>query len=206
MKKLLLIFVAALVCIAPMAQTPQQQETVTIEKLSEKIDSFVDSQNQVNEKLEKKINNANVRLQDIQDSGSWRWLMNDLVPIFIFLIIGVFITFITYILTMFAFRKSQVKYDTIIKCTEMTGSVPDMFSKAVVYSSKSIPMQGRTHLVLSIVCAMISLFMIIGVANAHGRTETVLFASVLIAFAVAAVLLFIEFNKRSNSEDKSNQL
>lgn len=207
MKKLLLTTIVVLGFTAgTMAQTAKATtdtlqiatpvEVVTIESISAKIDTFIESQTSVTEELGEKINRANRRLQDLQNESSLRWLLRDLVPLLVMALIGGFLIFLTYILTSNNYRNNQLKYDAMLKCADRLGSVPDYFNKVVRVKSETIPTGGRVHLVLSVLCAIIgTIFTIVAIAGHWSFVEAAMCSMTGFGFIAAAVILFIQYNR-----------
>lgn len=179
-------------------------KAVSIESISEKIDQFVDSQNETNEKLEQKIDRANKRMQDLQNQSSLRWLFRDMIPILVMGIIGAFIVVIVYTITNSNYRINVLKYETLVKCTERTGSIPDFFNKVERQRSSIVPVSGRVHLVLAIICgimAIIFLLVSINMNNANIFTRMLSIFGMGI-FIIATFLLFKQYNQISENSRK----
>lgn len=186
MKKLLLI---ALLFMGINALAFAQTDTaiiVTIEDVAVKVDNLADAQTS----LESRINN-------IQPSYStFDNIVEEFVPIIVLAIIGVFLIALTYILSTTSYRKNQLKYDTMLKCAEKTGSVPDFFNKVERHRASVVPVGGRVHLVLSIFCGIIAtIFMIVTIASNMSTPATALCGGVGLGFAAACVVLFIQYNR-----------
>lgn len=173
---------------------------VTIETISSKIDTFIRAQSEMNANLEDKINRANRRLQDLQNQSSLRWLMRDMVPILIMIIVGGFIVFIIYLFTSNHYRNNRLRYDTITHLTEMTGSVPE-FNRIAIRRAESVPPVGRVHLILSIISGLAAtILMMIALSD-----RNIPAAGVALFFAVISILLFIQYNNLISETRQNNK-
>ncbi|MEG1633993.1 MAG: hypothetical protein RR388_00010 [Rikenellaceae bacterium] len=179
-------------------------EEATLMSVSEKIDAFVEGQTITNEEISNKIDKANRRIQDLQNQSSLRWLLRDMVPIVIFAMIGGFIIFAVYIITSSNYRNNVLKYDTLIKCTEKTGVVPDFFQKVERQKSSLVPIGGRVHLVLAILCGIVTIiFTFVAISDYLNDYQHAIAIIGMIIFLIATYFLFKQYNHIcENSREK----
>lgn len=217
MKKLLLIFVSilalsftlqeqALAQTQPVAQPQPQTTSQALDTLTKKIDAFLLEQHATSEKLQKQIINVNRRLRNLEDQGALRTLYRDSIPLIIMFLIGCFIVMIVFILTNNSFRNHKLKYDTIIRCTEMTGQVPSTIEPSFNQFQRQTAINpgARIYLFLSLLCALIGFVSFLIAINTHGITSY-LVSMFTIMFFIATALLFVQFNQRNREDNRTNQ-
>lgn len=212
MKKVLLLLAAIFVLSAQNSQA--QTDTlrvktdtvaVTIQTLNKKLDRFLENQQKTNENLEAKINRANNRLQNLQNQSSLRWIYRESIPIIILIIIGLFIVSIIYILSINSFRNNKNKYDTIIRCTEMTGTVPNLIPIDNGQQRKlAIKPSARIYLFLSIFSFIIAFIVFLVSMESRGIKSYICLLFSLALFVITATL-FIQFNKFNSEDNRTNQ-
>lgn len=170
--------------------------TVTIEALSQQINLFIVAQSNATAELNNKINRVNSRLQDLQNQSSLRYIFREMIPIIVMLIIGFFIIFIVYIFTANNYRNNQLRYDSMLKCADRMGSVPDFFNKVERRRSAVVPVGGRVHLLLSVICLITgTIFLISSISMRSSFFDTgVCFMSAM-GFIAVAIVLFMQYNK-----------
>lgn len=182
--------------------TPKS-DTVGIAALSEKIDAFIVSQKAVTVNLDTKINRANTRLQDLQNQSSLRWLLRDMIPIIVLLLVGGIIVFIIFILTRSTYQNRKLKYDTLLRCTEMTGSVPDLFTRHEITGSQVVR-KKNSSLIIAIICGVIAVFTMIAAVNLNG-VPAVMFMAFCFLSSLTSMLLFIQIYQRNSENSRTNQ-
>lgn len=211
MKKILLIALILLgFTTATMAQNATTDaatatvEEVTLQSISTKLDGFIDSQNTINKQLTNNVNNLYQNR-----NTNMNMIFNNLIPIFILIVIGGFFIFLTYILTTNNYRNNQSRYDTMLKCVESTGSVPDYFTKMARNKSVAVPAAGRVPLILSIICIItgtIFLIATISIIDNHSygqfKIGSILSGITGVVFVISSVLLFIQYSRISESSRK----
>lgn len=177
-------------------------QEISLESISEKIDEFMEVQQTTNVKLEEKIDRANSRVQSLKNEYSWRWLFRDLIPLLILGVIGVFLVAVVYIIANVKYRNNMLKYDTIVKCVEKTGSAPEFFTKIEQQKSIAATTGGRVHVILSVMCGLASiLFLVVCISNNSMLERAFAFVG-FIAFIYAAFLLFKQYNNISENSRK----
>lgn len=194
MKKLLLI---ALLALGISAMTLAQSDSVhnaTIDSLSAKIDNLALSQSA----LESQYGSIS--------RGNFDNIVDELVPIGVLALLAGCAIAMTFIISTTNYRKAQLKYNAMLKCVETTGSVPDFFSKVESQKAKAIPTGGRVHLVLSLLsCTIGSVFVIVTIASDMSLVSKTLCGSVGLAFMVACVILFKQYNRIVSENSRIEQ-
>lgn len=212
MKKLLLLTLILLGFTANiMAQNPKTVAIVestneaTIETIAMKMDSLIQYHSAEKEQLNRKINHLTYQIEDSSGGAFFHRILNELIPILMLAIVGAFFIFLIYILTSNNYRNNQLKYDTMLKCVESTGTVPDYFSKVTHRKSATVPSEGRVSLVLSILCIITgTIFFIAVLINSYRANyfENILCGVIGVGFTIASVCLFIQYSRISEKSRK----